>query len=112
MLSVPLVASFHTHVPTYLPKLGLGWLVSHRTFLGLTGPSSLPARPDSVSTSANWARVRGLHKYSEKECLGLAASLVRLRVLNGRRSRLSSYAFMRQARGSAAISFMFASNRR
>eukprot|EP00887_Chlorella_sp_A99_P006083 scaffold22.g6083.t1 len=27
LLGVPLVASFHTQVPTYLPKLGLGWLV-------------------------------------------------------------------------------------
>jgi sulfoquinovosyltransferase len=27
LLRVPLVASFHTHVPAYLPRLGLGWLV-------------------------------------------------------------------------------------
>lgn len=27
MLRVPLVASFHTNVPNYLPKLGLQWLV-------------------------------------------------------------------------------------
>ena len=28
LLRVPLVASFHTAVPTYLPKMGMGWLVS------------------------------------------------------------------------------------
>ncbi|KAL4425178.1 hypothetical protein ABPG75_009194 [Micractinium tetrahymenae] len=28
MLRVPLVASYHTHVPAYLPRLGLGWLAS------------------------------------------------------------------------------------
>lgn len=27
LLRVPLVASYHTHVPAYLPRLGLGWLV-------------------------------------------------------------------------------------
>ena len=30
LLRVPLVASYHTHVPSYLPKLGLDWLVSWR----------------------------------------------------------------------------------
>lgn len=30
LLRVPLVASYHTHVPAYLPRLGLGWLVRTR----------------------------------------------------------------------------------
>ena len=30
---MPLVASFHTHVPYYLPKLGLGWLVRQACLL-------------------------------------------------------------------------------
>ncbi|KAI7843341.1 hypothetical protein COHA_003038 [Chlorella ohadii] len=39
LLRVPLVASFHTHVPAYLPRLGLGWL-----------------------TNGVWAAIRAIHR--------------------------------------------------
>lgn len=50
LLRVPLVASYHTHVPAYLPRMGLGWLVR------LLPPPSCGACPAVPATCCvGWA---------------------------------------------------------
>lgn len=84
LLRVPLVASFHTHVPAYLPRLGLGWLV--RRLCALTAfcaytwqrrmdclwllfraaashsCPTLLVLPTVLQTSGMWAAIRAIHR--------------------------------------------------
>lgn len=85
LLRVPLVASFHTHVPAYLPRLGLGWLVRRLRALaafcaiytwqrrmGCCGLLSaqwhaqrfptLFVLPTVLQTSGMWAAIRAIHR--------------------------------------------------